>query len=60
MLVEPSLTVGIEEEYLLVDPETRNLMVDPPNSLWDEARNRLLLEVPNLPHESVPPGRSEG
>jgi hypothetical protein len=23
-------TVGIEEEYLLIDPETRDLVVDPP------------------------------
>ncbi len=64
MLVEPSLTVGIEEEYLLVDPETRNLMVDPPNSLWDEARNRLQdrvspellraqIEVGTHPHGSI-------
>jgi carboxylate-amine ligase len=27
---EPSFTLGIEEEYLLVDPETRGLAVDPP------------------------------
>lgn len=36
-MARPSLTVGIEEEYLLVDPETRNLVTDPPRSLWDEA-----------------------
>ncbi len=37
----PSLTVGIEEEYLLVDPATRDLMADPPKELWDEAREHL-------------------
>ena len=26
----PSLTLGVEEEYLLVDPETRDLVVEPP------------------------------
>ncbi len=29
-------TVGIEEEYLLIDPETRDLVVDPPESLLKE------------------------
>ncbi|MDH3518636.1 MAG: glutamate-cysteine ligase family protein, partial [Acidimicrobiia bacterium] len=37
----PSLTVGIEEEYLLVDPETRNLVADPPSRLWEEAISEL-------------------
>ena len=37
MLKPPSLTVGIEEEYLLVDPATRNLVTDPNQGLWDEA-----------------------
>ena len=27
---EPTFTIGIEEEYLLVDKETRRLVVDPP------------------------------
>ncbi len=29
----PTLTIGIEEEYLLVDRETRALVVDPPEAL---------------------------
>ncbi len=33
---EPELTIGIEEEYLLVDKETRSLVVDPPQSLMSE------------------------
>ena len=32
---EPSFTLGIEEEYLLVDLETMDLANDPPPSLMD-------------------------
>ncbi len=38
---EPSFTVGIEEEYLLVDRESRALVVDPPKSLMAECEARL-------------------
>jgi carboxylate-amine ligase len=34
---EPSFTLGVEEEYLLVDKETRSLVIDPPDSLMAEA-----------------------
>ncbi len=34
--VEPPFTIGVEEEYLLVDKETRGLVVDPPKSLIGE------------------------
>jgi carboxylate-amine ligase len=33
---EPQFTIGVEEEYLLVDKETRGLVVDPPASLLSE------------------------
>lgn len=33
--VEPAFTIGVEEEYLLVDRETRDLVADPPESLMD-------------------------
>ena len=33
----PEFTIGIEEEYLLVDKETRSLLVDPPQTLMAEA-----------------------
>jgi len=33
----PSFTLGVEEEYLLVDRETRDLAPDPPAEIWDEA-----------------------
>lgn len=32
----PTFTVGIEEEYLLVDRESRRLAIDPPKALMDE------------------------
>jgi glutamate---cysteine ligase / carboxylate-amine ligase len=38
---EPSFTIGIEEEYLLVDPETRDLAVDPPEQLIGECEKLL-------------------
>ncbi|MEO3434781.1 carboxylate-amine ligase [Inquilinus sp. CAU 1745] len=37
---EPSFTLGIEEEYLLVDPVTRDLMVEPPASLLEACEKR--------------------
>jgi carboxylate-amine ligase len=38
---EPSFTIGIEEEYLLVDRETRDLVIDPPDSLMAECERRM-------------------
>ncbi len=35
-LREPDFTMGIEEEYLLVDLETRDLVADPPQAMMDE------------------------
>ena len=29
MIKEPAFTIGVEEEYLLVDKETRDLVADP-------------------------------
>jgi len=37
----PTLSVGIEEEYLLVDLETRALATDPPRAFFDECYSRL-------------------
>ncbi len=36
----PKFTIGVEEEYLLVDRETRALVVDPPDSLMEECEKR--------------------
>lgn len=42
---EPTFTLGVEEEYLLVDKETGALVVDPPESLMEEAVERLGSQV---------------
>ena len=39
-MTEPSFTIGIEEEYLLVDPDTRDL-ADPPDALMAAAKDKL-------------------
>lgn len=38
---EPSFTIGIEEEYLLVDRETRGLAADPPEGMLEECGTAL-------------------
>ena len=40
-MTDPQLTLGVEEEYLLVDKETRALAVDPPDELMRECERRL-------------------
>ena len=42
---EPPFTIGIEEEYLLVDPETRDLAIDVPDALMAECERRLEEQV---------------
>ncbi len=44
----PTFTIGIEEEYLVVDRETRDLLTSPPPGMWD-----ALAEVvgPQVTHE---------
>lgn len=37
----PTLTIGIEEEYLLVDPVTRDLATDPPPGLFEDCKAEL-------------------
>ena len=39
------LTVGIEEEYLLVDPVTRDLVADPPEELMSACESMLEAEL---------------
>lgn len=41
MIDRPAFTVGIEEEYLVVDRETRDLIKDPPPALWKSLREVL-------------------
>ena len=45
---EPGFTLGVEEEYLLVDPETRDLAIDPPEDILKECQQLL-------PHHQVTP-----
>ncbi|MDJ0710537.1 MAG: carboxylate-amine ligase [Woeseiaceae bacterium] len=39
-IIEPSFTLGVEEEYMLVDKETRALVIDPPETLMAEAEEK--------------------
>ena len=41
MIKDPPLTIGIEEEYLLVDVETRNLAIDPPPALMELLERKI-------------------
>lgn len=38
---EPTFTIGIEEEYLLVDRDTRDLARDPPAAMFEECEARI-------------------
>lgn len=60
----PSFTVGVEEEYLLVDVETRNLVVQPDAEMWTKAQDalgpnvmpellRAQIEIATTPHETI-------
>jgi carboxylate-amine ligase len=40
-LTSPSLTLGIEEEYLLVDPASRDLVAAPPPGFMERCQDRL-------------------
>jgi glutamate---cysteine ligase / carboxylate-amine ligase len=40
-LTPPSLTLGLEEEYLLVDPASRDLVVAPPPGFMQRCQDRL-------------------
>jgi carboxylate-amine ligase len=44
-VTDPQLTLGVEEEYLLVDRETRALAIDPPDELMQECEQRLGVQV---------------
>ncbi len=38
---EPPFTIGIEEEYLLVDRETRDVASDPPEALFEACQDKI-------------------
>ncbi|WP_299615343.1 carboxylate-amine ligase [Pelagibius sp.] len=57
---EPSFTVGIEEEYLLVDKETRDLVVDPPDALMSRCEAELAERVsPEFMQSQIEVGTSK-
>lgn len=41
MIERPAFTIGIEEEYLVVDRKTRDLIKNPPSAMWDSLREVL-------------------
>ena len=45
MIKEPSFTIGIEEEYMVVDKESRNLIREAPASLMKSCEQRLKDQV---------------
>ena len=45
MISEPAFTIGVEEEYLLVDKETRALVIDQPPTLMAEAEEKCGSQV---------------
>ena len=46
-LTPPTLTLGMEEEYLLVDPASRNLVASPPEEFMTRCQERLGDRVTN-------------
>ncbi|MCH9019387.1 MAG: carboxylate-amine ligase [Proteobacteria bacterium] len=67
---EPSFTVGIEEEYLLVDRETRDLAPDPPAGMMKDCESllegqvspeflRAQIEVGTRPYKTVREARAD-
>lgn len=70
-ILEPSFTLGIEEEYLLVDKETRDLATDPPPDFMEKCEALLpkgqvspeflqsQIEVGTTVCESIPEARKE-
>ena len=51
MIRKDELTIGVEEEYLLIDPESRDLVADPPAGLMDECQTRISADIGNVAPE---------
>ena len=51
MAREPDFTIGIEEEYLLVDPVSRDIAAEPPPGLLAECQRRITPDVGNVTPE---------
>jgi carboxylate-amine ligase len=63
-MTPPSFTIGVEEEYLLVDRQSRDLVASPDPDLWEAAHRRLgsavmpellkaQIEIATSPHSST-------
>lgn len=48
-------TLGVEEEYLLVDPETRDLAVDPPTAILRDCEDQISGDVGTVSPEFLKP-----
>lgn len=70
MLARPSFTIGVEEEYLIVDPETRDLVRDLPSGLMTRIEDilghqvapeflRSQIEIGTVVSGSVPEARRD-
>jgi len=70
VIKDPPLTIGIEEEYLLVDCETRDLAANPPDAMMKALEERIAgrvapeflraqVEVETGVHRSVKAARAE-
>ena len=51
----PPFTIGIEEEYLLVDPKTRDLVVEPPDGLLSDCQRAVPAEIGAVAPEFLRP-----
>jgi len=51
MIRKEDFTIGIEEEYLLVDPESRDLVSDPPHGLLEECQHAVPPDIGNVAPE---------
>ncbi len=51
----PPFTVGVEEEYLLVDPKTRDLVVEPPEELLRDCQQVVPKEIGAVAPEFLRP-----
>jgi carboxylate-amine ligase len=45
MNLDHSFTIGIEEEYMLVDPDTRDLVADPPAEVLEDCERMVTKEI---------------
>lgn len=51
----PPFTIGVEEEYLLVDPKTRELVVEPPDGLLRDCERAVPPEIGSVSPEFLRP-----